>query len=86
MYPTITVKRILERIGYDIWMIFTKAAILDAARKMADKSIGALLIFGEEEFVVDWHVNYMDREEPYLPELEESNSEAHRDLNYYSRG
>ncbi|MFN2177596.1 MAG: hypothetical protein ACK2U3_16745 [Anaerolineales bacterium] len=53
---------------------------------MADKSIGALLIFGEEEVVVDWHVNYMDREEPYLPELEESNLEAHRDLNYYSRG
>ena len=51
MYTTITVKQILDRKGYDIWSIDAGATILDALRKMADKNIGALLVFREEEFV-----------------------------------
>lgn len=45
MYTTTTVKQILDRKGYDVWSIDADATVFDALELMAEKNIGALLVF-----------------------------------------
>lgn len=45
MYTTTTVKQILDRKGYEVWSIDADATVFDALELMAEKNIGALLVF-----------------------------------------
>lgn len=47
----ITVKRLLESKGYDIWSISPDALVYDALRLMAEKNVGALLVMEDERLV-----------------------------------
>lgn len=46
-----TVERLLEAKGYDIWSIASDASVYDAVKLMADKAIGALLVFESGKLV-----------------------------------
>ena len=51
MYTTSTVKQILRRKGNKIWSINADDTVYNALREMAEKNIGALLIYKEDKFV-----------------------------------
>lgn len=46
-----TVRRILENKGHDIWLIAPDATVFEALRRMADRDVGALLVFEGEKLV-----------------------------------
>jgi CBS domain-containing protein len=46
-----TVERLLEVKGYDIWSITPDASVYEAVKLMADKAIGALLVFESGKLV-----------------------------------
>lgn len=49
MYSTITVRQILDRKGYHVWTIESHSPVIDALRVMAEKNIGALLVFEQDK-------------------------------------
>jgi CBS domain-containing protein len=51
MYTTSTVKQILGRKGNKVWSINADDTVYDALREMAEKNIGALLIYKEDKIV-----------------------------------
>jgi CBS domain-containing protein len=46
-----TIRHILQVKGNDIWMIEPDATVLEALRRMADKDVGALLVFENGKLV-----------------------------------
>ena len=47
----ITVKRLLEIKGYDIWSISSDTPVFNALRLMAEKNVGALLVIDDQNMV-----------------------------------
>ena len=47
----ITVKQILEEKGYKVWTISPEAKVIDALRTMADRGVGALVVYEKDEVV-----------------------------------
>jgi CBS domain-containing protein len=47
----ITVNRLLETKGHDIWSISPDALVFEALRLMAEKNVGALLVTEDEKIV-----------------------------------
>lgn len=46
-----TVKQILQRKGQDIWFVKSEATVFEALQLMAEKSVGALLVFEDGKIV-----------------------------------
>jgi len=47
----ITVKQILDEKGYEVWTIPPDAKVFDALKLMAEKGIGALIVFEKDDVV-----------------------------------
>lgn len=47
----ITVKQILDEKGYKVWTISPQAKVFDALKLMAEKGIGALIVFENDDVV-----------------------------------
>jgi CBS domain-containing protein len=47
----ITVKQILDEKGYKVWTISPQAKVLDALKLMAEKGVGALIVFENDDVV-----------------------------------
>ncbi len=47
----ISVKQILDQKGYAVWTISPEAKVLDALQLMADKQVGALIVFENDDVV-----------------------------------
>lgn len=47
----ITVKQILDEKGYQVWTISPDAMVIDALKLMAEKGVGALIVFEKDDVV-----------------------------------
>jgi CBS domain-containing protein len=47
----ITVKQILDEKGYDVWTISPDTKVFEALKMMADKGVGALIVFENDDVV-----------------------------------
>lgn len=47
----ITVKQILDEKGYKVWTISPQAKVFDALKLMAEKGVGALIVFENDDVV-----------------------------------
>ncbi len=44
-----TVRKLLEEKGYDVWSVHPDDTVLDAIQKMANKSVGALVVIKDDK-------------------------------------
>jgi len=47
----ITVKQILDEKGYKVWTISPEAKVIDALKMMADRGVGALIVYDKDDVV-----------------------------------
>jgi len=47
----ITVKQILDEKGYKVWTISPEAKVLEALKMMADRGVGALIVYENDDIV-----------------------------------